>query len=379
MPRCARSLSLCVLALLAACQRVSFVGSIQCRDSADCTPPATICGPDERCIPGCAANPLACGGGTSCDMGSGECTQGGACSSDADCMPPDLVCRISTHSCVGGCTATLSCPAGLSCNPQTGHCCQPGQADCPTPADGGASCNADLECVGFPANICQGGQCVPGCTSGMTCASGLTCDTATGHCTPGSCARDLDCDPGSYCTQSGSCSVLAFGGPSRCAGGTYVYYDCATKSSPRLFASCAGSPGPGGCPYCIEGSCYHPGLCSSASDCHRGDACQGGLCRVQPTECPTTVGIAEIIARTFAAGKEVCVRDTVTAVDDGYDGNQEVRLGTSPYLYLEIEPMYRASGVATPSVGQRVTVHGTVRWDSGHDDYEMLPVDWVGP
>jgi hypothetical protein len=91
------------------------------------------------------------------------------------------------------------------------------------------------------------------------------------------------------------------------------------------------------------------------------------------------VSIAQINAGTFAAGKEVCVHDTVTNVQNGYDGNKEVRLGNTPYLYLEIEPMYQSSGVQVPSVGQAVTVHGTVRWDSGHGDRELLPIDWVGP
>jgi hypothetical protein len=188
----------------------------------------------------------------------------------------------------------------------------------------------------------------------------------------------MDCDPGSYCTQSGTCSVLAFGGAIRCAGGSNVYYSCAIKTTPSQFASCAGSPGPGGCPYCIEGSCFHPGLCASANDCHRADACVGGLCRVQPSECPSTVSISQINAGTFAAGKEVCVHDIVTNVQSGYDGNKEVRLGNSPYLYLEVEPMYESAGVAVPAVGQAVTVHGTVRWDSGHEDRELLPVDWFG-
>lgn len=382
-PLTGAALALAALLALAACERLTSVGSIGCQSNSDCVPPATICGADQRCIPGCSANPVECVGGSTCNTSTGECTGGNGignpCNLDSDCRPPDTVCRASSHTCVAGCTLTLTCPTGLTCNTQTGHCCQPGQAGCPSAADAGASCNSDLECVGAPANICQAGQCVPGCTNGMTCTAPLTCDMATGHCTPASCARDMDCDPGSYCTQSGACSVLAFGGPIRCAGGTYVYYDCAIKTSPSQFQSCAGSPGPSGCPYCIEGSCFHPGLCANASDCHRGDACVGGLCRVQAPECPSTVAIAQIVAGTYAAGKEVCVHDTVTRVDNGYDGNREVRLGNSPYLYLEIEPMYEAAGVQVPSLGQAVTVHGTVRWDSGHGDRELLPIDSIGP
>ena len=35
-------------------------------------------------------------------------------------------------------------------------------------------------------------------------------------------------------------------------------------------------------------------------------------------------------------------------------------------------------GLTLPAVGATVTVHGTVRWDDGHKDRELLPVDWVG-
>jgi hypothetical protein len=41
--------------------------------------------------------------------------------------------------------------------------------------------------------------------------------------------------------------------------------------------------------------------------------------------------------------------------------------------------MYAAAGVQVPTAGQTVTVHGTVRWDDGHADFELLPVDFVGP
>jgi len=31
------------------------------------------------------------------------------------------------------------------------------------------------------------------------------------------------------------------------------------------------------------------------------------------------------------------------------------------------------------TLGEVVTVHGVVRWDAGHYDRELLPVDWVSP
>jgi hypothetical protein len=66
----------------------------------------------------------------------------------------------------------------------------------------------------------------------------------------------------------------------------------------------------------------------------------------------------------------------VTQARTGADGTLEIKLGTSPYLYVDLEPMY---GIALPTVGQTITVHGAVRWDDGHKDRELLPVDWIGP
>jgi hypothetical protein len=240
------------------------------------------------------------------------------------------------------------------------------------------TCNTDSECAGWPANICSGGACVPGCTQ-SGCATPLVCQSATGHCAVASCATDADCDAGSYCSQAGMCLVLAFAGPIACAGGTQVPYRCATKTSPSDFVACAGPPGPVGCPYCLDGSCYHPGLCSSANDCHRGDQCLNGLCVVQAPQCPQTVALADVVAGKIAAGKEVCVSGTVEALRTGYDGMNEIKLDTSPYLFVDVSPLYQSAGVALPQVGQKVTLHGTVRWDAGHNDRELLPVDWFAP
>jgi hypothetical protein len=373
------------LALATGCRRDRIVGSLACEKASDCSPPAYLCGPDGRCIPGCGLNPNSCIGGSVCEPTTGECTGaagiGRPCSSDEMCDPPDLVCQQSTMTCVAGCTlgGSATCPAAFVCNASTGHCCDPTDPSCPPPIDAGNLCNSDPECIGAPANICSGGLCIPGCTNGGACMAPLMCNATTGHCETMSCARDLDCDNGSYCTQSGHCSVLAFGGPSSCAGGTVVYYSCAQKTTPAEFSSCVGPPGPAGCPYCIEYSCFHGGLCTSDAECHRGDACVGGLCRVKAPECPTLVPVSAVVGGTYAAGKEVCVRDTVTSVENGYDGFIEIKLGTSPYLFIEVPPMYKAAGVVIPSTGQTVTAHGTVRWDDAHDDRELLPVDWIGP
>jgi hypothetical protein len=273
---------------------------------------------------------------------------------------------------------SLTCASGFSCDPSSGRCCAASEPGCPRAPDGGAGCNSDSECVGAPANICSAGACVPGCAAGgPACAAPLACDPATGHCATARCSRDLDCDPGSYCTQAATCAVLAFGGKIACAGGTNVSFRCATQTTPAGFGQCVGAAGPVGCPYCIDHSCLHAGLCASDNDCHRGDTCNNGLCRVSAPECPTVLGIEQIVGGQFAAGKEVCVRGTVTALRSGYDGMTELRLGDTPFLFVDLAPLYEAAGVRRPAIGETVTVHGVVRWDAGHGDFELLPVDWI--
>jgi hypothetical protein len=284
---------------------------------------------------------------------------------DSDCDPPATVCG-EAGMCVAGCPL------------------DPTRPGCPLePQDLGFQCNTDQECIGWPANICSGGACVPGCSS-TGCPAGQICSSTSGHCGAPSCARDMDCDPGSYCTPAASCAVLAFGGAIPCAGGTAVSYQCAMETTANGFITCVGAPGPNGCPYCIDRSCLHPGVCSTANDCHRGDACmgaQGGLCLVQSPQCPpeAIVPLSDVVSGKYAAGKELCVHDVVTQSRTGFDGMLEFRLASSPYLYFDISPMYQAAGVHVPNVGDTVTVHGTVRWDQGHNDRELLPVDWVGP
>jgi len=376
---------LLALLLVAGCGRqTAVVGALTCGTSSDCAPPDSICGADGYCEAGCAIDTDLCTGASTCDPSTGECSGGTPCSDDSMCDPPAVICSMTTRNCVSGCTLD-PCASGLVCNPTSGRCCDPSQPTCPRPPDGGPNCNTDSECVGAPANICSGGACVPGCSQ-TGCPSTQSCNPSSGHCETLSCARDMDCDPGSYCTAAATCAVLAFAGPIACAGGTTVSFSCAQKSTASQFSACVGPAGSSGCPYCIDRSCFHPGLCSTATDCHRGDACvgaQGGLCTVQPDECPASaiVPIADVCAGKYAAGKELCVRDTVTSLRSGYDGMNEIKLGSgsSSCLFVDVAPMYQSAGVRIPNLNETVTIHGTVRWDEGHNDREILPVDWVSP
>jgi len=104
-----------------------------------------------------------------------------------------------------------------------------------------------------------------------------------------------------------------------------------------------------------------------------------GLCRAVAPACPMVVSLGAVVSGQLAAGKLVCVRDRVQSVKSGYDGMIELKLGSSPYLFADIVPMYQSVGLQIPTAGQTVTLQGTVRWDSGHHDWELLPVDWIQP
>jgi hypothetical protein len=88
------------------------------------------------------------------------------------------------------------------------------------------------------------------------------------------------------------------------------------------------------------------------------------------------VTAAAIVGGGFAAGHEVCVQGRVGDASSTLSGNVLLHLGSSPGVYAEITPQYLAAGVGRPSTGDTITIHGTVRWDQSHSQWEILPVDW---
>jgi hypothetical protein len=342
-----------------------------CAKDTDCMPPATVCGPDERCTPGCAAS--ACPSGSTCDAMTGHCTGGKLdqpCTSDGNCDPPDLICNKSSSKCAPGCNLDPdTCYGGWICNFGNGRCCDPDGPNC-TPASV-AGCSSDGDCAAKPGTVCLLGACEPDCAQ-SGCTQPMVCG-ANGHCGPnGACARDADCDLGSYCDSNGSCTVAPVGGAAGCAGGTAVSNACNEKTTPATFRTCVGAAGPASCPYCVDGSCFHPGVCAGAADCHRGDSCSGGLCFATQADCPSTVSAASVIAGMYGAGKELCVHDVVQSAFTGYLGDEVLSLGG---MTAVISPVYLGAGVKAPAVNATITAHGTVRWDQGRQKWELHPVD----
>ena len=370
--------------LLAACARsTTEVGSILggCTRDSDCGPPALICSPDGACVPGCVAQPSQCVASTTCDATTGECVGGKTgqpCTGDADCEPPTLVCNKS-GTCVAGCDENPAiCTGGLVCKTTTGHCCDPGQAGCTsTPPMG---CIDDLACKSQPGTVCSGGVCHAGCsTSG--CAAPLMCSSAD-RCWPATCARDDDCGHDSYCADNGTsgvCKALTSSGASTCpAGVASISSTCNESHTVDTFTDCAGkiSTVPG-CPWCVQGACYEPGLCKLAADCHNEDGCVSGLCRPEQPVCPTFVPAADVLAGKFSAGHELCVKDSVASVFTSSDGDIVIALG-SVKLAVEITPQYAGASKLTFTVGETLTVHGPVRWNQWRTRWEIRPVDYAG-
>jgi hypothetical protein len=293
------------------------------------------------------------------------------------CDPPDIVCNRSTMQCVVGCILDPDlCYGGWICAYSTGHCCDPHDPGCLPPADGGAGCSADTDCAGSPGTVCEVGACVPGCAQ-AGCAMPMVC-LPSGHCGPpgNACARDADCDAGSICV-GGTCSVAPNGGATTCAGGTVVRTTCNQLSSVSQWRFCVGAAGPAACPYCVDGSCYRPGICSLDTECHTGTRCTNGLCSPASPACPSTVAAADIQAGGFASGHELCVHEIVESGVTDYNGDTVLKLGPTG-LYGIVSPLYQST-LAPVTVGQPATLHGTVRWNAWRTRWELHPIDWIGP
>jgi hypothetical protein len=110
---------------------------------------------------------------------------------DPECSPPIQVCELG--QCVPGCAQPggIQCSGNTVCNAGTGRC-DPGQA----------VCTNDAAC-GAPANICNlnTGQCVPGCAQ-TGCTAPDVCNQGTGHCEPPNVGAQLN-EP---CTVNGDCA-----------------------------------------------------------------------------------------------------------------------------------------------------------------------------
>lgn len=199
----------------------------ECNDSSDCSaevecdinPPETagICPPPpcdqhedcpagqqchqegeekDTCQPPCQNN-SECPSGNQCLNGTcikeppPECPPGSTdCCTDASQCPSGHACNPGTDTCVPECTSGASCPSGVC----TSGFCQPD------------TCTSTSQCTGAGVACGPNGQCIPltSCTSG-SCPSGQTC--TGGSCVPSvSCTSNSNCAGNYFCnTSTGQC------------------------------------------------------------------------------------------------------------------------------------------------------------------------------
>ncbi len=151
----------------------------------------------------------ACGAGTYCDFGTGQCRPG--CVNDTGCTTAGQVCDLGSRTCVCR-SGTHAC--GSACYPDNdaAHC--------------GSSCGVCTTSVANSTVACVSGACVFACTPGFNkcgnrCASdsdvtacGASCTACPGGVTGGTPACSVghcgvECQAGSYYAEaSGTCNPL---------------------------------------------------------------------------------------------------------------------------------------------------------------------------
>jgi hypothetical protein len=184
------------------------------------------------------------GGATPTGTGGhgGAAGNGGAtgCTNDADCAgkPAGPHCDTKTGACVACLPASDDCAAGQFCDPATEAC----KAGCKKDGD----CKAPLVCDA------QAHQCV-GCVDDAQCGAGTVCDG--GNCVPG-CSPKHDCLAGASCCPDAQCHDLASdvehcglcstackapaNADAACVGG-----QCSMGACDASFADCDGDPSNG--------------------------------------------------------------------------------------------------------------------------------------
>jgi len=183
-----------------------------------------------------------------------------------------------------GQVAHSACPAsGTTCG-LDGYC--DGANKCRFPA-AGTSCGTS--CLGstLTTKTCDGaGVCN---SANSTCGGGLVCGATTCKTT---CASDIDCVTGDYCSSGGTCATKLANGAAcstsnQCpAGNTCVENVCCSSACGIACKSCKTAGATGTCSFVAPGtSCGPASVCSAAGSC--GACNQNATCPPPNQPCKT--------------------------------------------------------------------------------------------
>lgn len=183
----------------------------------------------------------------------GTVATGGDCDIDAQCAGLSR-CQIMGSTCPGTCQARASagiactkdadCALGLTCSTATSHCTAPAVEDEPCQGGSAAQCAAGLLCVGNDDSQMRAGSC-KSLGSALGKQAGDPCNLPQDPW----CADDLSCVIEAISPASHKCHVTApVGGkcglslPGECPAGQYCPLDFADLAQGRLSANCQDLP-----------------------------------------------------------------------------------------------------------------------------------------
>lgn len=243
------------------------------------------------------------------------------CDTLIDCAQPSC----ATFTCDDGnlCTTLDRCTQGacagtaVTCMPQTGQCatggsCNPATGACVyTSADAGTPCDDANPCTG--PDVCLANGSCNGATMGCTTPPG-PCFAATGVCRAdaGCTYAPLDagvaCNDGNACTTTDRCAA-----DGTCAGTTVT---CASPPGQCFGAMGMCNPMDGGCTYLVNtgGGCNDTNTCTLGDTCLDDGGCVGTAftCASPPNSCFGAAG-----ACLGDGGCAYPARDAGSPCDDG--------------------------------------------------------------
>jgi hypothetical protein len=322
---------------------------------ADSTPSdGGACSPGAACVP---ANP--------CDLGTLDCSAGGA-GTCTDTLVPDTAANGQTCGLFMTCGNGLCqlCVDGSACTPA--NPCDQGQLNCgadgpacsdtgtPDPSKNGTSCGSGLVCNAGNCSSCSdGAPCAPAnpCDVGvLSCAGGSPACTDTGSPDPtrngASCGAGLVCDDGACnsCVENADCAPAnpCDRGTVDCSTGSPICQDTGSADSSSNGQTCGSGM------VCYGGACV---ACSAGSACTPANDCDQGVidCSTGNPTCKDTGAADPSMTGAFCGPGMVCGTGACVACNAGASCTPADVCHQGQILCDTGSPICTDTGAASPS------------------------------